>query len=244
VFVAAIAVVAATGHAITARWHLGAVDGLHFWTVLAFSPEILVFLFFMLTDPKTVPSGRRARIAFGIAVALLAALLLAPARTEFWAKVAVLAALAVVCAARPVLAVLAPTRRPARRTVGALAAAALVGYAGALTAAGLPARPVAAQAAGPAAQAARLPPVDIRPSRGVDSTLDRTAARQIAADLVAALSARRPPLARPHRIVVWLESGSDQFAIVVARLEGPGRKATTVELSLSRAGYGIERVRS
>ena len=44
----------------TARWHLGPVEGLHFWTILAFSPEILVFLFFMLTDPKTVPAGSAA----------------------------------------------------------------------------------------------------------------------------------------------------------------------------------------
>ena len=58
VFVTAVAVVAATGHTMTARWHLGPVEGLHFLDVLAFSPEILVFLFFMLTDPKTVPAGR------------------------------------------------------------------------------------------------------------------------------------------------------------------------------------------
>ena len=41
------------------RWHLGPVEGAQLWTILAFSPEILVFLFFMLTDPKTVPAGRR-----------------------------------------------------------------------------------------------------------------------------------------------------------------------------------------
>ena len=61
VFVTAVAVVAGTGHAMTARWHLGPIDGFHFWTILAFSPEILVFLFFMLTDPKTVPAGKRRR---------------------------------------------------------------------------------------------------------------------------------------------------------------------------------------
>src|SRR5262249_58439782 len=113
-FVAAVATVAATGHAMSAKWHFGSVGGLHFWTVLATSPEILVFLFFMLTDPKTVPAGRRARVAFAVAVALLAALLLAPAQTEFWAKVAVLGALAIACAARPALAALAPAV-PARR---------------------------------------------------------------------------------------------------------------------------------
>jgi hypothetical protein len=231
VFVAAIAVVAVTGHAITARWHLGSVEDLHFWTVLAFSPEILVFLFFMLTDPKTVPSGQRGRVVFAVSVALLAALLIAPARTEFWAKVAVLAALALVCAARPVLGILGPSVRPARRTAGALALAGLVAYAGALVAAGLPARPApAAAAARPAAERIRLPQVVIRPSRGVDSELDRRTARQIAADVVAALPARRLPIAHPRRITLWLETGSGQFAVVVARLEGPGGKATTVEL--------------
>jgi hypothetical protein len=44
VFAGLIMLVAATGHAITARWHLGPVEGFRLWTVLAFSPEILVFL--------------------------------------------------------------------------------------------------------------------------------------------------------------------------------------------------------
>ena len=60
-FAAGIAVLAASGHAMTARWHLGPVTGWEFWRVLVFSPEILVFLFFMITDPKTIPSGRRGR---------------------------------------------------------------------------------------------------------------------------------------------------------------------------------------
>ena len=66
-----------------------------------FSPEILVFLFFMITDPKTVPDSRPTRRAFGAAIGLLAVLLIAPQTTEFATKVAVLAALALVCAARP-----------------------------------------------------------------------------------------------------------------------------------------------
>jgi hypothetical protein len=79
----------------------------------------------------------------------------------------------------------------------------------------------------------------VRPSRGVDSTLDRKTARQIAADVVAALAARR----QLHRIVLWLEGGSDQAALVIAQVEVPGGKTTTVELSFSRAGYEIGRVR-
>ena len=44
-FAAGMAVLAASGHAMTARWHLGPVSGWEFWRVLVFSPEILVFLF-------------------------------------------------------------------------------------------------------------------------------------------------------------------------------------------------------
>ena len=58
-FVASIAVLAASGHDMTARWHVGPVSDWYFWRVLAFSPEILVFLFFMITDPKTIPAGTR-----------------------------------------------------------------------------------------------------------------------------------------------------------------------------------------
>ena len=102
-FVASIAVLAASGHAMTARWHLGPVSDWYFWQVLAFSPEILVFLFFMITDPKTIPSGRTGRRVYAVAIGLLAALLAAPQTTEFATKVAVLSALFIVCAARPLI---------------------------------------------------------------------------------------------------------------------------------------------
>ena len=35
--------------------------GGYFWWVLVTSPEVLVFLFFMITDPKTTPKGRAGR---------------------------------------------------------------------------------------------------------------------------------------------------------------------------------------
>ena len=57
-FTASIAVIAASGHDMTANWHVGPVSDWYFWRVLAFSPEILVFLFFMITDPKTIPAGK------------------------------------------------------------------------------------------------------------------------------------------------------------------------------------------
>ena len=54
-FAAGLAVLAVTGHAMTARWHVGPITDAYFWWVLVTSPEILVFLFFMITDPKTIP---------------------------------------------------------------------------------------------------------------------------------------------------------------------------------------------
>ena len=240
VFAAAIAVVAAAGHAMTARWHLGPIEGLRFWTVLATSPEILVFLFFMLTDPKTVPKGRPARLVFGVAVALLAALLIAPARTEFWAKVAVLGALALVCAARPAVAALAPSIKLHGRKLGVLAAAGLLVYAGALIAAGTPARSSPA-APSPAARPIRLPHVEVLPSKGVDSTLDRRTALQIAADLVADLERRNPQARRIPSVALWLEPGAGQGPVVVAQLDG--RRGTTVEVTQSASGYGVGRIR-
>ena len=237
VFAAAVAVVAATGHGITARWHLGPVEGTHLWTVLAFSPEILVFLFFMLTDPRTVPKGRRARIAFAVAVALLAALFVALAPTEFWAKVGVLAALTLVCFVRP-LAVLVPSSRIGRRGAGSLAFAGAVAYAVTLIAIGVDTRPDPAAAA-PAVQIARAPAVVVFPSKGVDSELDRALARRIAVDI----QGRRPIDLR--RVTLWLEARDDQFPAIVARLDGAyadGRRlAETVEVILSPSGYRVER---
>jgi hypothetical protein len=102
-FAAALGVLAARGHCITARWHVGPLCGEHFWSVLVTSPEVLVFLFLMITDPKTAPRGRRTRVIFGALIALLAVFLAAPQHTEFQTKVALLAALAVACAVRPLL---------------------------------------------------------------------------------------------------------------------------------------------
>jgi len=65
-------------------------------------------MFFMITDPKTIPDGRLARLAYAISVGLLATILIAPQRTEFGAKVALLGALALACAARPLLDWLLP----------------------------------------------------------------------------------------------------------------------------------------
>ncbi|HTR34166.1 MAG TPA: hypothetical protein VMH47_09830, partial [Gaiellaceae bacterium] len=52
-FAIGIGALALAGHQMTARWHLGPIEGFSFWWVLVTSPEVLVFLFFMITDPKT-----------------------------------------------------------------------------------------------------------------------------------------------------------------------------------------------
>ena len=85
----------------TARWHLGPITGFEFWRVVVLSPEVMIFLFFMITDPKTTPESGSAAGVYAVSVALLAVLLIAPQVTEFWTKVALLGALWIVCAARP-----------------------------------------------------------------------------------------------------------------------------------------------
>ena len=97
----------------TARWHVGPISGWAFWWLLVTSPEILIFLFFMITDPMTIPKGRVARLVYAVGVGLLATLLIAPQTTEYATKVAVLGALALVCAARPLLERLFPDRHVA-----------------------------------------------------------------------------------------------------------------------------------
>ena len=183
-FAAGIGVLAATGHAMSARWHLGPITGVHLWSVLLTSPEILVFLFFMITDPRTTPRGQKARVVFAVSVGLLAALLIAPLRTEYATKVAVLGALAIVCAVRPLLARL-PLPQLAPRRLAVVGAAALAVYAAALVGGGLVWRAPATATAASASNS--LPPITILPSKGVDSVLDRKTSRRIAADLAADL---------------------------------------------------------
>ena len=93
-FAVGIGVLALSGHAMTAHWHLGPITGFHFWLVLVTSPEVLVFLFFMITDPKTAPRSPTQRLVYAVSLGLLASLLIAPTTTEYASKVALLASLA------------------------------------------------------------------------------------------------------------------------------------------------------
>ena len=116
-----VAVLAGSGHCMTANWAFEPVCGVDFWRVIVTSPEVLIFLFFMITDPKTTPAGQVGRVAFGVLVAVASVLLMAPQTNEFGTKVGLLAGLVVLCAARPLLDRLVPEPRSAADQLGAFA---------------------------------------------------------------------------------------------------------------------------
>lgn len=114
VFGVLVAVLAATGASFIAIWHEGEITGLSYWANVVVSPEVLVFVFFMMSDPQTAPPSRSGRIAYGAGTALVAAGLLSFQPTEFGVKVAILASLTVTCALVPLIeGTLARRRRPA-----------------------------------------------------------------------------------------------------------------------------------
>jgi Na+-transporting NADH:ubiquinone oxidoreductase subunit NqrB len=241
-FAVAVAALAATGHTIIARWHLGPIGSAYLWRVLLTSPEILIFLFFMITDPRTTPSGQRARLAYGAGVGLLAALMIAPLQTEYATKVAILASLAVVCAARPIVERL-PLSRMRPRRLALVGVTVLAVYTGALVTGGLvwraPASATAASASGP------LPQIAILPSKGVDGKLNTTTSREIAADVLddlraqtAALSARRPEALAKATVGDEQHALERQVSAAAARaIEVPEYQVNRIRLHLE-AGDG------
>ena len=190
-----LAILAATGHSITTRYSLGPISGAHFWWIIMTSPEILIFMFFMITDPRTVPEGRVARICYGTAIGITSALFIAPWGTEFGAKVGLLSGLVVVCATRPLFDRYLPARgsadddpiRSVRRLLAAprlgsraaLALGAVAVLVAVMTVAGLPARARHADAAaviGPASivrlDPTTLPEITIDPQvAGISAAL-------------------------------------------------------------------------
>jgi Na+-translocating ferredoxin:NAD+ oxidoreductase RnfD subunit len=228
-FAAGIGALALTGHVMTARWHLGPISGFHFWWVLITSPEVLVFLFFMITDPRTAPRAPKARLAYAVSLGLLASILIAPTTTEFASKVALLGALAIVCLALPMLrsisvpldrrVVLAAT--PAVVAAFAIAIVLSSGAASATTFRPLP--------------SGELPPISILPSRGVQTQLDRHTAELIAHDLVAVA-----PASAHESVRVWLEPGGGQNPpLAVAQLGGHTYRLTAVGMRWRLRGKDV-----
>ena len=118
---------AASGHCMTANWAFAPVCGIDFWRVIVTSPEVMIFLFFMITDPKTVPAGQVGRVVFGLLVAAASTLLMAPQTNEFGTKVGLIAGLVVLCAARPLLDRLLPEPRSAADDLHRFASGRLAG---------------------------------------------------------------------------------------------------------------------
>jgi len=111
-------------HCMTASWASAPICGRSLWEILVVSPEVLVFAFFMISDPRTVPASAFNRILFGLTVGFFSALLLGPTGTEFWTKTAILASLVIACGLRLPMAGLARLDRrwqvPAAAVAGAL----------------------------------------------------------------------------------------------------------------------------
>ena len=234
-FAAGIGVLAASGHTMTAAWHVGPIEGAEFWWLLVSSPEILVFLFFMITDPKTIPASPGGRRAYAVGVGLLATLLIAPQTTEFATKVAILAALFVVCAARGVIELVGSERlaafvrrRPRRRMVGAVAFVSAAAYAGLVVAAGIPARPDADL---PRAQGAplALPEVTVVDSQGV-AAIDDATAQRIARDVMTDLRFEADALARRDRARAADAAAGEWLAVLWRQIDSAATTAPTPDV--------------
>ena len=91
-------------HCMIASWYATPICGNQLAEILITSPEVLIFAFFMVPDPRTVPDGQAARFVFGVIVAFLSVVLIGPTTLEFWTKTAILASLVFACAGRFALA--------------------------------------------------------------------------------------------------------------------------------------------
>jgi hypothetical protein len=102
-FASGLALLAGTQHCFTAVWDLSTVCDEDYWLAIAGSPELFVFVLFMMSDPKTAPRGALARAMYGAAVAALATVMIAFQQSEFGVKLAILGSLAAVCALVPLI---------------------------------------------------------------------------------------------------------------------------------------------
>ena len=244
---------AASGHCMTANWAFGPVCGVDFWRIVVTSPEVLIFLFFMITDPKTVPAGRVGRIVFGTLVGVASVLLMAPQTDEWGTKVGLLAGLVVISLARPILERLMPEpksaadrvgpfvsrlgagsgwRRPARVGAAALAVLALgVG----IVVAGAPARGVAL-ASGEAlnglptnVDASTLPPVTVAADvADFDHELAGAGINDVVVTLARNLELENQALLRRDEEILVAVDHGDRLVEMRERLQAAEASGTTV----------------
>lgn len=91
------------GRTYYATWHNGPVGGSFYWVTIALSPELLIFVFFMITDPQTAPKSQTGRTIYAMLTATVAAALILVQSTEFGIKVAILSSLLLTCALVPAI---------------------------------------------------------------------------------------------------------------------------------------------
>jgi Na+-translocating ferredoxin:NAD+ oxidoreductase RnfD subunit len=240
---------AASGHCMTANWAFAPVCGFDFWRVVVTSPEVMIFLFFMITDPKTVPAGRVGRVVFGVLVAVTSVLLMAPQTDEFGAKVGLLAGLVVVCAARPIVERFVPAPgspgdelRPllsglttgARRVGLAVLAVLVVG--GGIVAAGTPARGIATPNADELlnrlptiVDPATLPPVTVAPDvEEFDHELAGPGMQEVLVTLARNLELENQALLQGDDAILVAVDHGDRLLEMQSRLEDAVESGTTV----------------
>lgn len=116
-FFVLIGIFALAGQQYYATWHDGPVSGAFYWYTVAFSPELLIFVFFMISDPQTAPKLPLGRIIYAVTTAFVAAGLILVQTTEYGIKVAILSSLVATCALVPAIERL--SRRIAERRSGA-----------------------------------------------------------------------------------------------------------------------------
>ena len=114
-------VLAGSGHCMTANWAFAPVCGADYYRVVVTSPEVMIYAFFMVTDPPTVPSGRVGRSVFALCAAVTATLLMAPQTNEFGTKVALLGGLTMLLLAHPLIDRLVPEPKSAADTLAGFA---------------------------------------------------------------------------------------------------------------------------
>jgi hypothetical protein len=245
-----VGLLAASGHCMTANWAFAPVCGADFWRVIVASPEVLIFLFFMITDPKTIPAGRVARVGFGLAVAVVSTLLMAPQTDEFGTKVGLLAGLVVVCAARPLFERLFPEPRSAADDIARYAAgmvrggvvrigiivAAVLLVGGGIVAAGTPARGVVAVNV---AEILNRVPHHVDPATfptisvgedvlSFDHTMAGPAAQQLVLTMAENLEVESQALLRRDASILAAVDHGDRLVEMQARLRSEAATGTTV----------------